>query len=547
MFEVKKYSASMETSDGVRLDADIYQPDRPNEQFPVLLMRQPYGRAIASTVVYAHPSWYAARGYLVVVQDVRGTGTSQGDFQLFETEVEDGFETVNWAANLPGSNGKVGMYGFSYQGMTQLYAALRKPPALKVICPAMLAYDLYADWAYEGGAFCLQGNLSWAIQLAAIKAKVRGEAKQYQELYAAARNLPLYDPIPASPQILSELAPDSFYHTWLDRSDPEDPYWQKLSPKYFIDKIDLPMLHIGGWFDPYLRGSLNLYKYMAANSDLPQHLIVGPWGHLPWGRKVGAKDYGAAAVSQVDSLQIEWFDRFLKDRDNQILQEKPVKLFEMGANRWRYFDRFPQPELQPFYLDSNGLANIDDSDGKLTQQLSEILPSQDILVSDPWRPVPALGGHASFPSGAFDRATIDCRSDVVTYTSAPFETDVTLVGEIVLKIDCRASTPTFDLSAVMSQVTCDRKVYNFTQGHFRYSTDRIQQDYIKLVLQSTCATVAKGNCLRLSLSGACFPAYTVNPGILTPANRARLIEAKVITVKISCGRDSSSQILLPIL
>jgi putative CocE/NonD family hydrolase len=120
-----KETASMLTRDHVRLDADIYRPDAEG-QSPVLLMRQPYGRAIASTVVYAHPAWYAAHGYIVVIQDVRGRGTSEGEFKLFWHEIEDGEDAVNWAANLPGSNGKVGMYGFSYQGMTQLYAAAAK-------------------------------------------------------------------------------------------------------------------------------------------------------------------------------------------------------------------------------------------------------------------------------------------------------------------------------------------------------------------------------------------------------------------------------------
>ncbi|MDY7015701.1 MAG: CocE/NonD family hydrolase, partial [Cyanobacteriota bacterium] len=153
--QIKKETASLHVRDGTRLDADIYRPDS-GDRFPVLLMRQPYGRAIASTVVYAHPRWYAARGYIVVVQDVRGRGTSQGEFRLFEREAEDGFDTVEWAAQLPGSTGEVGMYGFSYQGMTQLYAASARPSALKVLCPGMVGYNLYSDWAYENGAFCLQ-------------------------------------------------------------------------------------------------------------------------------------------------------------------------------------------------------------------------------------------------------------------------------------------------------------------------------------------------------------------------------------------------------
>ena len=120
--QMTKETLSMLTRDGVRLDADIYRPDAEGT-YPVLLMRQPYGKTIASTVVYAHPTWYADQGYIVVIQDVRGRGTSEGEFKLFANEIADGFDTVNWAANLPGSNGNVGMYGFSYQGMTQLYAA----------------------------------------------------------------------------------------------------------------------------------------------------------------------------------------------------------------------------------------------------------------------------------------------------------------------------------------------------------------------------------------------------------------------------------------
>ncbi len=148
-------SASMKTRDGVRLDADVYRPDGP-WPYPILLMRQPYGRAIASTVTYAHPSWYARHGYIVVVQDVRGRGSSEGEFDLLATERADGFDTVEWAARLPGGTGAVGMYGFSYQGMTQLMAAAAKPLALRAICPAMAAWDSHADMGYENGAFRLQ-------------------------------------------------------------------------------------------------------------------------------------------------------------------------------------------------------------------------------------------------------------------------------------------------------------------------------------------------------------------------------------------------------
>ncbi len=554
---IKYETASMYTRDRLRLDADIYRPET-DEPLPVLLMRQPYGRAIASTVVYAHPRWYAARGYIVVIQDVRGRGTSEGEFELFAREIEDGFDTVNWASQLPGSTGEVGMYGFSYQGMTQLYAAVARPDALKVLCPSMIAYDLYTDWAYENGAFCLQANLGWAIQLAAETARLRGDEAAFGQLYAASRNLPLGDPLPASPDILKELAPDSFYHDWLAHPYPGE-YWEKLSPKTLIQNVDLPMLHIGGWFDPYLRGTLNLYKEMAARSKYPQHLIVGPWAHLPWGSKLGAVDYGSEAASPVDEAQIRWFDYFLKGKDTGIETESPVCLFEMGTNRWRYFDSFPNQKRRIYYLASDGLANLRDDGGMLWEYEEETEPEPlppdesnpfeerefpntiDILVHDPWRAVPALGGHAAFPGGSFDRSLLDCRSDILTYTSDPLERDLHIAGDVLVTVYCTADTPSFDLCAILSEVRADGRAYNFTQGYMRVDSEQVP---IQIPLQATCISISKGNCLRLSLSAACFPAYPVNPGNGKLPGETRLIEAQIITLTVKSGQDYPSQIQL---
>jgi len=326
MLGIKQENVSLTTRDGIRLDADLYRPET-SEKLPILLMRQPYGRAIASTVVYAHPRWYASQGYIVVIQDVRGRGSSEGEFQLFANEIADGIDTLNWLVQLPGSTGEIGMYGFSYQGMTQLYAATGKSSALKAIAPAMVGYDLYADWAYENGAFCLYANLGWAIQLAAETARRKGDEIAYHKLYAASRNLPLSDRLPANPDLMQEVAKESFYHDWLANPQPGE-YWQQLSPKYLLDDVDLPMLHIGGWFDPYLRGTLNLYEAMSTGQKAPQHLIVAPWAHLPWGQKLGAIDYGSEAQNYIDEIQIRWFDHFLKGKDTGLLEEAPISLFE---------------------------------------------------------------------------------------------------------------------------------------------------------------------------------------------------------------------------
>ena len=567
MLEIRQETVSMFTRDGIRLDADVYRPDT-TEELPILLMRQPYGRAIASTVVYAHPIWYATRGYIVVIQDVKGRGTSEGKFQLFATEIADGIDTIDWVSQLPGSTGEVGMYGFSYQGMTQLYAAIGKSPALKAIAPAMVGYDLYSDWAYENGAFCLQANLSWAIQLAAETARLRGDKTAYQRLYAASRNLPLNEPIQVLPEIMKELAADSFYHEWLSNPQPGE-YWEKLSPKYLLQNVDLPMLHIGGWFDPYLRGTLNLYRAMSQKSQHPQHLIVAPWAHLPWGRKLGAVDYGMEAQNSIDEIQIRWFDYFLKGKDTGILSKAPIALFEMGSDRWRYLEQFPERTVT-YYLASDGLASMREDSGMLWEAVkdaelltenssdisttSEDLESyfvtdisrefpktKDIIVHDPWRPVPALGGHSSFPGGSFERSGLDCRSDILTYTSYPLESDLHIVGTVTLELYCEADRPSFDLCAILSEVDSEGKVFNFTQGYIKI--DSLNNPVI-IPLQPTCIKIAANNRLRLSLSGACFPAYPINSSTGKSLLKTNLIDNQIITISILSGAELPSLIKL---
>ncbi|MGB5961598.1 MAG: CocE/NonD family hydrolase [Coleofasciculaceae cyanobacterium] len=527
----------MLTRDGIKLDADIYRPDAEGE-FPVLLMRQPYGRAIASTVVYAHPTWYAAQGYIVVIQDVRGRGTSEGEFRLFSNETADGADSINWVASLPGSTGKVGMYGFSYQAMTQLYAATTKPAALKTICPAMMAYDLYADWAYEGGAFCLQTNLGWAIQLSAETARLQGDTAAYQTLYKASRSLPSH-PEPDLMECLRKFAPNAFYHQWLEHSKP-DSYWEKLSPKGAM-QVDLPMLHIGGWFDTYLRGNIRLYKDIAGRSGYRQQLLIGPWTHLPWCRKVGAVDFGNEAINPIDKLQIRWFDQFLKEIDTGLLDEAPICLFEMGSNFWRKFNTFPNNNHQAYFLSSNGLASIREDDGILITNKPKSC-TDDILVHDPWRPVPTLGGHAAIPAGCFERSHLDYRSDVLTYTTKPLAA-LHIAGEIVVEIWCNSDKPSHDLCAVLSEVHPDGKAYNLTQGYLHVETS--QNDVaLQILLQATCAKITQGNALRLSISAACFPAYALNFG--TGKSEANLIDAEIITLSVSCGGNRASRMLLPV-
>ncbi|MBE7384300.1 MAG: CocE/NonD family hydrolase [Leptolyngbya sp. SIO1E4] len=553
----------MTTRDGVRLDADVYRPDAAGS-FPVLLMRQPYGRQIASTVVYAHPTWYAAHGFIVVIQDVRGRGTSEGDFQLFHHEVADGYDTVEWAAHLPQSNGQVGMYGFSYQGMTQLLAAQAQPPALKAIAPAMVGYHPHEDWAYEQGALLLQAGLGWAIQLAAETARLKSDLVAFQALYQASRQLPLQEEITACPEVLTQYAPDSFWHDWVNRPQPDD-YWHTITPQ--LAAVDLPMLHIGGWFDPYLRGDVRLYQEMVCRSRFPHPLLIGPWGHIPWGRKVGARDFGPAAESPVDRLQVDWFNQLLNDQDTGILAAAPVTLFEMGRDRWRPFTEWPQTAGQTWQLDSDGLASMRQQSGRLVPMtepgiLADTASSDspgfgkaggeapkataiDTLVHDPWRPVPSLGGHAAIPSGSFDRSALDCRSDVLTYTSSPLTEPLSVAGHVEVVVCGRCDRPSFDLCCTVSEVMANGSAYILTQGYRRFTTQSNDWATYRLTLQPTCFCIPAGHALRLSISAAGYPAYALNPGTGESAASSRLMDAKVITVAIQSGFGIETYIRLP--
>ena len=534
-------TVSMQTRDGVRLDADVYRSSS-RVDAPVLLMRQPYGRKIASTVTYAHPSWYAARGYMVVIQDVRGRGSSEGEFNPFVHERDDGYDTVEWAARLPGANGRVGMYGFSYQGMTQLYAAAARPPALRAICPAMVGYDLDRDWIYEGGAFRLQSNLAWAVQLAAESARREGDEGSFAALARAAKALPLTDTIPAMPASLKPLLSTSPYREWIARElDAE--YWAQLSPRRQLREVDLPTLHIGGWYDSFLSGTLSCYLALAERCSSPQHLLIGPWSHLAWGRRVGDLDFGAAASSPVDRMQLAWFDHFLAERAELPSPQSAVQLFELGSQRWRVFEHWPESVVEHFYLRSTGLAAIRSDDGQLAPA-TESSSNEDVLVHDPWRPAPSIGGHAGFGAGPVERSAVDERADVLVYTTRPFEMDTSFGGAVEAHLWSHADTPSFDLCVVLSEVRGDGRVYPLTQGHLRIREHHGVQCHV-VQLRAMCARIEKGNALRISVSAACFPSHDVNPGTGARVAESRFADQQIITVRVLSGADFPSHVRLP--
>ncbi|MEH6754435.1 MAG: CocE/NonD family hydrolase [Alphaproteobacteria bacterium] len=541
----------MLTRDGVRLDADIYRPqeNRPDETFPVLLMRQPYGRRIASTVVFAHPTWFAAHGYIVVIQDIRGRGTSDGTYALFANDAEDGADAVRWAATLPGANGRVGMYGFSYQGVSQLLAASAllsetgSARPLHAMAPAMIGYGIHDDWVYEGGAFYLAPNIGWGIQMAAEEARLAGDEKAFIALRQGLSAFPLGGAEPCKPDLLMEHPAYGHYVDWVTRPAPGD-YWDRISPAGKLEGLDVPVLHVGGWYDLMLPGTLAAYRDLSANAAAPQSLMIGPWTHMNWTGWQPAGHSGTAAETHIDHALIAWFDRWLKELPNDSDPEAFVRLFEVGGDCWREFDEFPSPKPTPLYLSGTGRAALVPGSGQLVENSSEE-SRDDSIVLDPWRPTPTTGGHADDPGGRVDRAETDARSDVATFTSAPLERDIRLAGSPRIVIHCQSDRASFDLSLVLSEVLPDGRVINLTEGFQRVAVGVVTAP-IEVELRPVVARLSRGHAVRLSIALASYPAHALNVGDGTADRDARLMDMPITTVTITHGGVAGSCVLLPV-
>jgi len=533
----------MRCPDGVTLATDIYHPDAPGPH-PVLMMRQPYGRRIASTVVFAHPAWYAAHGYIVAIQDTRGRGDSGGAFRLFADDICDGATALDWAADLRGCNGKVGLYGFSYQGTNQFLAMAgaqarggKRPDA---IAPTMAAWSIRDDWAYEGGAFRLAGNIGWACQMGAEQARLAGDADAFAALAATGRGAPVGGQRPVMPDALARHAHYTHYADWLD----DDPaYWDAIAPASRLrgDALDVPALHIGGWQDTMLGGTMASHAAFTAAGKAPQRLLVGPWQHMPWGRNVGALDLGPEAVSYIDAEQLVFFDAHLRG-----IGEPPqgVRLFDLGRKSWQHYEAAPRAGEAVFYLSSNGLAAATPDDGWLVAEPQH--ESADWLVHDPWRPAPAIGGATGQPGGLQNRAAIDDRGDVVVYTTSPLAASLTLLGEGMVELDVACDRPAHDLYCALSLVSADGRAMTLSTGFLRV-LDSGKPGPRRIPLQGTFCTVPQGSALRLSVQAAAWPAFMINPGTSTPLPETRLMDCAVTTLRIRHGGDAVSRLTLPVL
>lgn len=518
--------------DGVKLYADIYRPVC-DEKLPVLLMRTPYDKRTVQNCVYLDTLWYARYGYIVVVQDCRGRWRSDGDWYPYRHESADSEDTIKWAAALPGSNGEVAMYGFSYPGSIQLLAASKNLPELKTIMPAMTSCSFYSPWTYEGGALSQGFIQSWALSLGRDTALRAGDVGAFKKMLGILGQYSSYcytTPLNALMEEFRQYIP--YYFDWIENESYND-YWREHCVNERYDDINLPVFHVGGWYDVFLRGTIQNFielesRRAADNSRGRQKLLVGPWHHVPWQPKVGCVNFGAEAENIVDLAQLAWLDQHMRSDGGS---SKPgadhnVSVFVLGANSWAHFDSWPpkQAKTQSLYLHSQGRASSTAGDGSLSLEKAENEP-WDSFVYDPTIPVASLGGHSCcfdqlLPMGACDQGPNQMRNDVLVFTSKVLEKDVTVCGAVKVEIHVSTSAVDTDFTATLSDVDLAGRAINICNGIIRMSRQdpsaepelvKPGQIYkLEIDLGWTAAMFKVGHRIRLDISSSNFPHYDRN-------------------------------------
>ncbi len=372
-------------------------PKRP-ERTQFFSFAFPYDKTQSETVVYAHPSWYARKGYIVVCQDTRGRYQSEGEFYPFKYEAQDGYDTVQWCGALEGSTGKVGMFGASYGGATQLLAAVEGPPALGTVIPSVTSSQYYEGWTYNQGAFALGFALSWALSLGINVAQKRGDdaaAAAFAAGFAASMELDWSLPLDDIPALNNQDT--SFFNDWIAHPNYDD-YWKQWSIDEDYSRIQVPAQHVAGWYDIFLSGSVKNFVGLRSGAGneharANQRLLIGPWYHIPW-RVLGGVEVDLASPHAFDDWQIEWFDRHLK-AESVANSDAPVRLYILREGTWKDFDNWPPSGSTSieYFLHSEGRANSLFGDGSLdtTAPGGEI---PDVYAYDPVAPHAGHGGHS---------------------------------------------------------------------------------------------------------------------------------------------------------
>lgn len=550
--------------DGVTLRADIYRPDAQGK-FPVLLQRTPYSKTNGWDGGFFSKA--AAQGYVVVVQDVRGRYTSEGDWYPFVHEGQDGYDAVEWAASLPYSDGRVGMFGGSYVGATQMLAAAARPPHLAGICPSVTASNYHDGWVYQGGAFEQWFSESWTSGLAqdtlnravghAINA-VKGENALPLTAY------PLFNlPAAGANTSASSLAP--YFLDWLAHPAYDD-YWKRLTLEERYSEFGVPALHIGAWHDIFLGGTLRNYAGIKAGGGTDearrgQHLVVAIGGHAGDGRKIGDLDFGpeAAKFSENDTT-LRWYNFLFKGEQNEFAGKR-VKIFVMGLNQWREEDEWPlaRAKATKYFLHSHGAANSSGGDGLLSTSAAGA-EAADKFTYDPGKPVPTVGGPLCCDSdhlapGPREQRTVEERNDVLVYSTPPLDHDVEVTGPVRLELFASSSAVDTDFTAKLVDVYPDGSVFNLTEGILRAKYRNSQAAAEALVpgkvypltidLWATSNVFRAGHRIRLEVSSSNFPRFDRNLNTGESGTTSAKWATATNTILHDAGHPSALVLLVP--
>ena len=545
--------------DGTILYANVFRPTT-SEPVPVILMRTQYGKDSAQVQPsrFQTPQWFASHCYIVVIQDIRGQYASKGTFYEYANDRNDGYDSVEWAAHLPGSDGKVGMYGSSYVGATQWLAATSTPPALKTIVPSNTASDYYDGWTYEDGAFRLDFIEPWMMEsIVTTAAANRGDTKLAAELREDGKDIAKwehfrpYDKFPPFRPDDPKVAP---YFFDAIKHPTDDAYWKAFSIQTRYNKVDVPVLAFEGWYDAFLNGALRNFTGMQKDGGTElartdQRIVIGPWEHLGWGRPSSLvsprlKAIGPVANSPVNELMLAWFDHFLKGEDNGVHTGPEVDYFEMGENKWHTSSTWPLAgtEWKNWYLASAGHAASVMGDGALSESAPgtevqggaiphALYASSDEFVYNPDDPVPSIGGHSccawtSTSQGQFDQSAIEQRSDILVYTSSVLTAPLEVTGPVTVTLYAKTTAPDTDFTAKLVDVFPDGSAINLNNGiqDARLRDSLSQPEPIvpgkvykyTIHVWPTSNLFLAGHRIRLEISSSDFPQFAPNPNTGLP-------------------------------
>jgi len=541
--------------DGIVLRADILRPAA-NGRFPVLVYRTPYGKEFALQE-YTTFRNAVQSGYAVVVQDVRGRYASDGEFTPYQNEGRDGYDTIEWAAAQPWSNGDVGTFGLSYPGAVQWLAAVQSPPHLKAMVPAM-TFSTPQNFFYAHGLWDLSW-IEWIWDNIAPDVRVKKNSpgpKTYEEAIAAWREFGprMLHTVPLNH--VEELRPVApYYLEWLGHP-PEDSWWDWCELRNKYDRVHAAVLNLSAWYDDNYgpegatTNFLGLLKSRAGQADPHTHLLLGPWVHgvdSTHSPHSGERDFGLAALIDYDEVVLRWMDHYLRGLQNGIETEAPVRYFVMGENRWHDGTTWPPAaKVTSYYLHAESSS--------LLPAISPKIRSQSIsFISDPETPVT----NTYSTSGAHDYRKLSDRKDVLTFDSAPLERDLEVTGpihaEIFVACDCRD----MDVWTRLLDVAPDGTAFNLmspgldvqrasyrdlSRGRQLLEPGNIYEIHVDDLITSNL--FAKGHRLRLQISATFFPNFSRNPqNGDSEANSAKLSRAKI---SVFADRQHPSHITLPI-